>query len=245
MDNTENNKDYFPLMVDNSWDYTSVTSTDGDSQNNEQTLTLTDEEMINDTLFFDASSGNNLNLTTTGILSSGRLFKKEGKLQLKGQFSDFLNALPAGISLPVNTNIIPVYDKNADLEAELFAESGSFSQDFNGLEINVEFTLSSQNTGTSNTMEVNGTTYNDVLSSSIKLNMQITAMPSGLPVTVPLLEQQDVLTATHHFANETGMIKSEVTTSFNFEDLSEVGIDLPDVNVNTLQQLESTNVVLP
>ena len=245
MSDVESKKDYFPLMIDNSWDYTSVTSTSGDSLSNEQTLTLTDEEMINDTLFFDATSSNNLNLTTTGILSSGRLFKKEGRLQLKGQFDDFINELPAGISLPVDANIIPIYDKNAGSEAELFAESGSFSQSFNGLNLDVEFTLSSQNTGTKTKMEVNGTTYNNVITSSIKLNMEVNASPSGFPVTVPLLEQQDVLTVTHHFANETGMIKSEVITSFNFDDFSQLGVDLPDVNSSTVQELESNNLILP
>ena len=244
MGSSQNNNDYFPLVIDNSWDYKSVTSNGEESQNNDQTMTITNEEMVNDTLFFDATSDeNNTNLTTTGILSSGRLFKEAGKFQIKGQFSELVNGLPAGISLPINASVIPIYDKNASSTAELFAETGSFLQDFNGLDLTVDFTLSSQNIGTANTMDVNGTTYDDILSSSVTLTMQINAAPSDLPVTITVLDQQEVLTATHHFANEEGMIKSEITTSFDFEELPNV--DLPDVSSNTVQELESSNVVLP
>ena len=245
MEDLETNKNYFPLTINNSWDYTSVTLIDENSLNNEQSLTLTNKEMSNDTLFFDTTSGNNLNLTTTGILSSGRLFKKEGRLQLKVQFSELTSGLPAEITLPITASAIPIYDKNADLGVGLFSESGSFSQDLNDLNINVEFTLSSQNTGSATIMEVNGIDYNDVLSSSITLNMKITATPDIFPIPIILLKRQNVLTAKHYFANDTGMIKSKVITSFNFEDFSQLGINLPDVDINTVQELESTNLVLP
>ncbi len=244
MGDAQANKNYFPLVVDNAWSYSNQTTTADGSSSSSETMNIASEEMLSDTLFFQAETDNtSATLTTTSILSGGQLFKEEGKLMLKGQFDELVNGLPAGISLPIEANIIPIYSKNAGANAELFAESGSFTETVNDLNLSVEFTLSSQNLSMGNSLEVDGTTYQDVLSASVTLNMQITATPSDIPLTITVLDQQDVLSATHYFANEEGMVKSEITTSFDFEDIPE--IDLPDVNSSTVQKLESSNVILP
>ena len=243
-DAQEVNKDYFPLVVDNSWSYSNETTTADGSSSSSETMNIASEEMLNDTLFFQAETDNtSATITTTSVLSGGQLFKEEGKLMLKGQFDDLVSGLPAGISLPIEANIIPIYNKNAGANAELFAESGSFTETVDGLDLSVDFTLSSQNLSIGNSLEVNGMTYDDVLSASVTLNMQITATPSDIPVTITVLDQQDVFSTTHYFANEEGLVKSEITTSLDFEDIPE--FDLPDVNSSTVQELESNNVILP
>jgi hypothetical protein len=240
----EVNKDYFPLVVDNSWSFFNETTTADGSTSSSETMNIASEEMLNDTLFFQAETDNNTaTITTTSILSGGELFKEEGKLMIKGQFGDLISSLPAGLSLPVEANIIPIYSKNAGANAELFAESGSFTETVNDLNLSMDFTLSSQNLSVGNSMEVDGTTYQDVLSANVTLNMQITASPGDIPFTITVLDQQDVFSSTHHFANEVGIIKSEIATSFDFEELPD--IDLPDVNTSTVQELGSSNVILP
>ena len=245
-DDEQDEANFFPLVIDNSWDYLNTFSDASGFDVSNETMTLTGEEMVNDTLFFQAESDNlNANLTTTGILVGGELFKKDDQLQIKGQFNDLVSGLPAGISLPIDANVIPIYSTSAGENVELFSESGSFSQTQNDITYDVNFTLSSQNAGSMDSMDVSGTTYDNVIASSLTLTLEITGTPNGFPVTITVLEQQDVLAATHFFANEIGMIKSEIITSVNFEDLSQLGIDLPDINSNTLQELQSSNVTLP
>jgi len=237
---------FFPLVVDNSWDYTNTTTDDNGTDMNNETMTLTGEEIVNDTLFFQAESDNiSANLTTTGIFVGGELFKKDDQLQIKSQFDDLVSGLPAGISLPIDANVIPIYSLTAGENADLFSESGSFTQTQNDIDFDVNFTLSSQNAGSMDSMDVSGTTYDNVIASSVILNMEISATVTqgGFPVTVTILNEQDVLTATHYFADEIGMIKSEIITSINFEDIP--NIDLPDINSNTVQELQSHNVTLP
>ena len=245
-DEEQDEANYFPLVVNNSWDYTNTTTDDNGTDMSNETMTLASEEMVNDTLFFQAETDNiSPNLTTTGILVGGQLFKKEGQLQIKGQFDNFGPDLPGGFSLPIESNIIPLYSTTAGENAELFAESDSFTQSQDDIDFNVNFTLSSQNAGSMDSMDVSGTTYDNVIASSVTLTLEITATPNDFPITIPVLEQQDVLTATHFFADGIGMIKSEIITSINFEDLSDLEIDLPNINSNTVQELQSNNVTLP
>jgi len=245
-DDELDNANYFPLVVNNSWDYTNTTTSDGSFDVNNETMSISNEEMVNDTLFFQAETDNlSANLTTTSILVGGELFKKDNQLQIKGQFDNFGSDVLGGFSLPIDANIIPIYSLTAGANAELFSESGSFTQTQNDIDLDVNFTLSSQNAGNMDSMDVNNTTYDNVIASSVILNMQISATVTqgGFPVTVTLLSEQDVLTATHYFADEEGMIKSEIVTSFDFEDIPNV--DLPDINSTTVQELESSNVTLP
>lgn len=245
-DDEQDNFNYFPLVVDNNWDYTNTTTTDTGFEVTNETMSINTQEMVNDTLFFEMQTNStDVNLTTTSILSSSELFKKDNQLQAKGQFDNLGQNLPGGISLPIQTNLIPIYSTNAGANAQLFSESGNFTETVEGVDLEIDFTLSSQNAGTMESMQVNGITYNNIIASSIVLNMKITAnlVQGGIPISFTILNEQDVLTATHYFANEEGMIKSEVVVAFDFQDIPD--FDLPDINSNTLQELQSSNVSLP
>jgi len=246
-DDEQNNGNYLPLVIDNSWNYkNTISNFNGNNDTNNETVSVISEEMVNDTLFFQASSDNpSVNLTSTGILVGGELFKEDNQLFVKGQFDNFGSDIPGGFAVPIEANIFPVYSKTAGSNAELFSESGSYTQTQSGVDLDLNYTLSSKNAGSMNSMEVNGTTYEDVIISTLTLNLEITTTVTqgGIPINVIILSEQDVYSTTHYFANEVGMIKSESVTSFDFEDIP--NLNLQDINSTTVQELQTYNIILP
>ena len=240
-------KNYFPLSLENTWSYENKTTIDGNEQLSNEEVTVEEKNTENDTDFYQLNStvDNPLAPSVTSVLSNGELYKNNQTLFFNGDIDLGFEAELGDFELDLSQ--VVVFDANANPNQLLFSDSNSFTQSFNGIDLNVTYGVTSTNGDQFESMEVNGVTYEDVISSSLSISLEVTAGQGFLTIT--LLEEQNIITATHFFANQVGIIKSEVDINVEFEDLSALPLpvelpELPEINTKVEQGLTDFNVNL-
>lgn len=234
--NPQNDKNYFPLVINNSWDYQNTVS--APNQNdvvNQETLSISNSTLVGANTTFEFETTNPVNSApTTLALSNGFLYKDGTSLIYTGSFGLGLPEFP-DLNFEVQDGVI--YDKNANEGTELFSFSNSIQESVEGFPITIDYTISSVMGNRIENLEVSGQTYDDVISSELVVNMTVSS-----DFGIDILENQDVVVVTNYFAKDIGLIKSETDTNFNF--ISFPTLPLEDVTFFTLQELQSYNVSL-
>lgn len=241
-DDDNDDQNFFPLVVGNSWDFENTLSTAGQ-----------DDLVTNETLSISGTSENSGNVVyevetddpansgpVTLALSQGTLTKSNAKLIYTGVFGLGLEGFPE-----VNFDVenAPIYDKSASNGIEMYSQIGTIEQDFQGVPITIEYTLSTIMGESLASFDVNGTTYDNVISSQLIINMVASASVDPLP-PFPILASQDAVIITNYFADGVGLIQSETVTTFVFQDLPIPNIPLEDISLTTLQILTDYSVTL-
>ena len=161
----------------------------------------------------------------TTLLSQSLVRTTDTSLLLNGE----LGAPPVegfpGITIPLVD--FKLYDSDAS-ENELLSETtGEIEQTIEDIPLVIGYSVK---TIQGETFE-NG--YGDfsesVISSDFIVNLSISAVIdfNGFPITIPILQAQDVVTVTNYYADEIGLIDSNTLIEYELEDLSDLGIDLP------------------
>lgn len=226
-------KNYFPSAEGNTWSYENKTTSNANEQTANEEVNVQENNTEGDTEFFSLNStlDNSLAPSVTNVLSNGELFKTDQILFLNGDIDLGFDAGLGDFALDLSQVVI--FDANANPNQLLFSDSNSFSQDFNGINLSVDYEIVSESGEQFDTLEVNGIVYEDVISARLAVNLEVTAGQSIF--TVAIIEDQEVINATHYFANEVGLIKSEVEVNIEFEDLSDLPVEIPEIpNTNTL-----------
>lgn len=226
-------KNYFPSAEGNTWSYENKTTSNANEQTANEVVNVQENNTEGDTEFFSLNStlDNPLAPSVTNVLSNGELFKTDQILFLNGDIDLGFDAGLGDFALDLSQVVI--FDANANPNQLLFSDSNSFSQDFNGINLSVDYEIISESGEQFDTLEVNGIVYEDVISARLAVNLEVTAGQSIF--TVAIIEDQEVINATHYFANEVGLIKSEVEVNIEFEDLSDLPVEIPEIpNTNTL-----------
>jgi len=237
-ENPQNNTNYFPLATSNSWDYQNTFASQGQNDiESEETLTVSATSQVGGNTVYEFETSNQFNAApTTLALSNGFLYKKNSSLIYTGSF---------GLGIPefpdLNFEVVDgkIYDKNASVDTELFTFSNSIEESIEGFPITIDYTINTVMGEKFENLFVNGQIYEDVISSKLIVNMEITG-DIGLPVTV--LENQKVVEVTNYFAKDVGLIKGQTETSFNFIDFP--SLPFQDFNLFTIQELESYSLNL-
>jgi len=245
--NDNQSKNYLPAQVGNSWNYENKTTTNGNEQTANEEVSVEENNTEDNTEFFSLSStlDNPLAPSVTSVLSNGELYKIDQTLFFNGDIDLGFEAELGDFELDLSQ--VVVFDANANPNQLIFSDSNSFSQDFNGIELSINYEVTSMSRNHYDTMEVNGVVYEDVISADLIINLEVTAGQGFL--TISLLDEQDIISATHYFANQVGLIKSEVEINVEFEDLSSLPLpveipNLPDINTTVEQGLIDFNVEL-
>lgn len=222
---------YFPLVIDDYWNYDVETVDNLDSANNESASDfLFVESQVGTTYDLGVNTNDLANGSMNGILANGLLTRGESTLEIDGtlqlpleEFGDF------GIDF---TDVI-LYDLNASNNMEMSSVMGSFTEDFEGIPITVAFELTTTSKGSSNSMTVNGETYSNIAKSNLEVELSITTSieVQGNPVQITILDEQDVVSIDNYFAENVGLIKSETDITY-------------ELNATTLALLESINIVI-
>ncbi|MGO2358311.1 hypothetical protein [Mesonia sp.] len=241
--NETNSSNYFPLTTGNEWNYNNSSVVEGESENtNNETLTATTE---NNNAYSFSSSANMLERgIITGILVNGNLSKQNGKLVYNGQYMIDLSFYGMeNLSIPINN--LTVYDVNASAGDQLSTLSNTIDQTFNlqgqDIPLTMTYSLNTQQNEILESYTVNNVSYENVLKSTLSVNLAVDA--SVAIITLPLLEEQEVLTSSNYYAADIGLIYSENSVSYNFEDLSQFDIPtLNPINVNTTQSIDTYTV---
>jgi len=241
--NDTNNSDYFPLTTGNEWNYTNKSQTQGEQETtNDEKLTVTTEN--SNAYSFNSSADPVERGIITGILANGNLSKQNGKLIYNGQYVVDLSLYNLDdLSIPIN-NLI-VFDINASANDNLSTISNTINQTFNvqgqDIPLAIEYSLTTQQNEILDSYTVNTTAYENVLKSSVSLNLKVDA--DIAIISVPLLEEQEVLTSSNFYAENIGLIYSENQSNYNFEDLSQFGIpNMDPITIDSSQSIESYSV---
>lgn len=198
---------FFPLTSGNSWKY-KVSNQGTDTYdlltvgNNVTINSLTYKKMIGTADPSGVASGfycttlNNNNLRIDG-----------SSLKLTGTVNyTFPNATPITIDL----NDFVVFKQNAASGDQLSSVTGTNTQTINSIPLTFEYTLRSVAAEAMTTLVSDGVTYNDVKKSKLIFNLKITTTQtiSGVPtpITIAVLDSQDVVVSTLHYANNKGMV---------------------------------------
>jgi hypothetical protein len=171
--------------------------------------------------------------------------KDGGKLLLSGDFSFGLGAtLPVGLDLNlVDFIIFKEYATSGELISE---KSGSFSQDFNGVPLNIEYKLKS--VGGENFASYtspNGDPYTDVKSTKIILTLKVTTTQvfAGIPVTITVLAPQDVVTSTQYISKSIGVVYTKTLTTYTLDATAASTLGIPPTNTQNQEEFLDTFLI--
>lgn len=235
--NSEDVTNYFPLEVGNSWDYNNTFIATGQEDFfGSETLSVANtlQQYGNQVFEMETSNPENSGLSTL-ILSQGILFKNNSRLIYTGEFS---LGIPDFNDIAFDLENVPIYDTQVSPGTQLFEESTSLQEQLQGLPITLNFNIITNMGNNLNTLEVNGVTYTDVISSEWIINLEVLAGSSIF--STPILENQEVSRVINYFAKDIGLIKSESTSTLVFEEFE--FIPLEDIDSSSLQELTNYSV---
>ena len=224
---------YFPLKVGNSWAYENEIIENSETLQGIETLTVEEE---NQNRYNFTQTVTDLEGVFTGVLSSGILYKENSnqKIIYDGQFVLALDNESSNLSIPLEDIIL--YDANLSQGSVMSSGSGTFQQDINGFPIDFNFEINSIHRGFTTEKIVNGMSYEDVFISDIEISLSASVFLVISDFTI--LQEQRVTKITNYYAENVGLILSEVTTEAIFEDIPEqLNADIQDINFTSSQIL--------
>jgi hypothetical protein len=230
-----------PLNNGNYWDYIVVGATTTNDH-----LYVFGDETIGAHTYKEFRTQNN---TPTGFYSSSlnnnNLRKDNGKLLLTGSLNLAQGqTLPIGLDLSVVDFII---FKEYATSGELINEkTGTFSQDFNGMPLTIEYKLKSVGgENFANYTSPNSDTYTNVKSTKIILNLKVTTTQvfAGIPVTITVLQPQDVVTSTQYICKTIGVVYTNTLTTYSLDAAVASQLGIPASNTQNQEEfLDTFNV---
>jgi hypothetical protein len=237
--NTQNSiveNDYFPLVVNNSWDYENTISAPSQSDvASQETLSISNSSETGTLTKYDFETSNlEGSAPITLALSTGIVYKNDNSLVYTGTFEPGISQLPA-LSFEIQDG--KIYDKSKNEGSVLFSFSDTIQETIQGFPVRVDYTVSSVMGSAFENLSVKNQNYEDVISSRLLVSMEI--LPSN---TLNILRNPDVVEITNYFAKDVGLIKSE--TNINFDFITFPSLPLEDINFLTLQELLSYELTL-
>lgn len=233
LDNQQFTGDFFPLSIDNSWDY-DVENTDNDNNqvvDSQDVLIVSSQSLTGFTL--SVNQGGFANGIMSGILSSGQLTRTETTLAANGTIG-----LPIdGLDFEIELENALLYNTEAAIDAQLSEKSGVFTQTLQDFPITINYTLQSTQLENLSEYTANGTTYNEVTSANISLNLNVTTEVSffGITQVVSIIDSQNILSVDSFYAKDIGLVFAEADS----------GYTLNTTTVSILQQAGITLDMLP
>ncbi|PZR21873.1 MAG: hypothetical protein DI539_06915 [Flavobacterium psychrophilum] len=235
-DNNGNNnnpsENYLPLAEGNYWVY----DVQGTSMNGRDSIYFYGDTVINNTTYKKVKSKDPI---ATGFfsnaLNNNGIRYADGKTYLSGT---------AGLSLteqlPFNLNVTDfiIFDVNAANNEQLSLTEGNITQEVDGYTLIFDYKLSSKAKAPIANFTSGNEQYTHVMPVEITLNLKIQVATTfqGFPITVTLMEPQNVLVSTQYYAEGIGAVKSSNDISYNLAELP--GFELPIPQSGTEHQEE-------
>lgn len=236
---TDNTGNYFPLTVDDYWNYDVEYTDNNDSNNNFSSsdfLYVASE--TNGSFDLGVNTNDIANGAMNGILVNGTLERTESTLVLDGSISI---PFPGFETSSIDFTDMVLYDLNAANNSELSSTSGSLTQDIDTggtlgiITVTINYRVSSHQINNNSSVTADGTNYSMASKSTFKLNLGVT-IPNALVTgtTIPIINNQDVTVATNYFVENIGMVKSESSidyevsqTAIEFFEFAQIEIPFP------------------
>lgn len=231
--------DYLPLTDGNYWTYD--VSTVGQTTSNRDSLYVANDTVINTKTYKKMKTLNIPFGFYSNSLRNNGVRKENDAIYMTGNAG-----LNLGAVLPIDLSVsdLIIFKESATANQELGSVSGVINQDFQGYPLVMNYTMKTTALETlpSFTAEDN-TVYTDVKKVKITLNLKVstTVTIPGIPIplTVALLNPQDVVVSTQYYAKNIGMVYTNTVISYELQDFSQFGITLPIPQSGTQTQNES------
>jgi hypothetical protein len=241
--------EFLPLSIDNQWDY-DVENTNNNTNETTNSQDVLKVESENASGFSLSVNDNGVaNGTMSGILTTGDLSLTETTLVSNGTIG-----LPIdGFDFNIVLDNALLYNTEAPNGELLYTQSGTFTQDFQGYPITINYSLFSTQLENLENMEVLGVNYDTVTSANISLELSVSTEVSvfGLTQTISLLDTQNVLSVDAFYAKDIGLITANANIGYSLNEntvtiLQQLGVDLNMLPTNTsiLNTQELTNYTL-
>ena len=197
---------------------------------------------------FNYKKFKNKNDISTGFyttsLNNNNLRKDTGKLLLTGSLSIPGQTLPIGLDLNVVDFII---FKESAPNGELLNEKiGSFQQTVNNIPLTIEYKLKSfGGENFTSFTSPNTDIYPDVKTTKIVVNLKVTTVQTiaGIPITLTVLQPQDVITSTQYFSKNIGVVYTKTLTTYNLDATIASQLGIPATNSQTQEEFLDTYLV--
>lgn len=177
-------------------------------------------------------------------LNNNDVRKDNGKLLLTGSLN-----LPQGQSLPIGLDlsvtdfiIFKEYATNGELLNE---KAGSFQQTVNNIPLTIEYKLRSyggENIGSFTSPSPDNTVYPNVKSTKIIVNLKVTTTQTiaGIPITITVLQPQDVLTSTQYLSKNIGVVYTKTLTTYTLDATVAGQLGIPATNTQNQEEFLDT-----
>jgi len=228
--------EFLPLSIDNQWNY------DVENTNNNTNETTNSQDVLK--VESENASGYSLSVndngvangTMSGILTTGDLSLTETTLVSNGTIGLPIDGFDFNIVLE---NPL-LYNTEAPNGEILYTQSGTFTQDFQGYPITINYSLFSTQLENLENMEVLGANFDTVTSANISLELSVSTEVSvfGLTQTISLLDTQNVLSVDAFYAKDIGLITANANIGYSLNEntvtiLQQLGVDLNMLPTNT------------
>lgn len=225
------NTNYFPTNLDSYWNYDVEINSTATTNPEFSTDQLTVASIDNSSFTLSANNGLPPNGTMSGILISGTLANTNSTLSLNGVLG-----LPAEladiIDFDITLNNAILYDTTAPNNSVLFTMSDQVTQDIQGIPLTLAYEVQSTGLNVYDTITLNGETYTNVVASEITLNLGAVATYdfNGFPISIDVLDPQDLLIVTSYYAENIGLVHAE--SQFDYEINATALAALANIGVN-------------
>ena len=217
---------FLPLTATSAWVY----DVSLDAQNvGRDSLYVNGETTINGKTYQQISTASTPAGFYTSALNNNNIRKEGDMLLLTGTTGLALDAF-----FPVNVEVTDfvLFKENSANNVELDAVSGTIEQDLQGFPLKIEYKLRSIFKESLANYTVPGmVSYTNVKVIQLVANLKVTTLyiVPGInsPVTIAILNPQDVIVSTQYYAEGIGMIYSKTDVNFQVNDFSQLGIELP------------------
>ena len=183
------------------------------------------------------------------ILTNGNLYNSPSKLVFDGSFTLPENIANLGLDNFILSNITLI-----DLDAEngdfMFFQSETITNTFDiqdiELPIDLSYEIFTSKTNYHDSININGDEYLNVFEGKFTFSCQfLEHLLFGFPLTVPILEPQNIITTNYYYAESIGLVRAESDQGFELSselssifDLLGLDIDIPtSFNIQNVEQL--------
>ena len=207
---------YLPLAIGDYWTYDVTTN----AQTLRDSLYVSNDTTINAKTYKKFKTKNLPMGFFSNSLNNNGLRKEVNSLLLTGSLAlDF----GVGVAIDLNVNDFVIFNETAANNQQLGFVSGTINQTVGTYPLVIDYTLKSIAIETLPTYSSNGQVYTDVKRVKTIFNAKITTTVTvqgfPIPVTITILDPQDVVVSNQYYAKNIGMVYTNTTINYNLNAL--------------------------
>lgn len=217
---------FLPLTASASWVYD--VKTDG-TQTGRDSLYVSGETSLNGKTYKQLKTKSQPTGFYTNAMNNNNVRIDGDKLRLTGS-----TGLGAADFLPIDINVsdFVIFKENGSNNAQLDAITGTIDQTVQEIPLKIDYKLSSVFKESLANFTVPGKdSYTNVKVIKLIANLKVSTVyllpVLNTPITIAILDAQDVIVSTQYYAEGVGMIYSKTELNFEVNDFSDFGLDLP------------------